>query len=65
MRYLDPDSSELRIAGLINAANVIQPGHRRGRKLIDRYSLDEFIEAGVSRPPTELAMNLNRNTSHS
>ena len=52
-------------AGLITAANVIQPGHRWGRKLLDRYSLDVFIEAGVGRPPTELAMNLNRNTSHS
>lgn len=33
--------------GLIAVANVIQPGSRRGRKLIDRESLDRLITASV------------------
>jgi hypothetical protein len=32
------------LAGLIKVANVIQPGSTRGRKLIDRESLDKLIE---------------------
>lgn len=34
-------------AGLIAVANVIQPGAKRGRKLIDRESLDRLIEDSV------------------
>ncbi len=34
-------------AGLIVVANVIQPGAKRGRKLIDRESLDRFIMESV------------------
>jgi hypothetical protein len=34
-------------AGLIVVANVIQPGSRRGRKLIDRESLDRLIIESV------------------
>jgi hypothetical protein len=36
-------------AGLIRVANVIMPGSKRGRKLIDRESLDEFIEANIGK----------------
>ena len=36
-------------AGLIRVANVIIPGSKRGRKLIDRESLDEFIEASIGK----------------
>ncbi len=46
--------------GLIRSSVVTKPGALRGVRLIDLHSLDEFIEAGVSRPPTSLAMNLNR-----
>jgi hypothetical protein len=34
-------------AGLIVVANVIQPGSRRGRKLIDRESLDRLITGSI------------------
>jgi hypothetical protein len=34
-------------AGLIVVANVIQPGSKRGRKLIDRESLDRLIMESV------------------
>lgn len=44
-------------AGLIRSSNVIAPGSTRGRRLIDRESIDAFIEAGVSNPPARLAMN--------
>jgi hypothetical protein len=36
-------------AGLIRVGNIIQPGSRRGRKLIDRESLDELIERSFGR----------------
>lgn len=42
-------------AGLIRVANIIQPGAKRGRKLIDRESLDELIEASFGRK-TEVAI---------
>ena len=44
-------------AGLIRSSNVVAPGNSRGRRLIDRESLDAFIEAGVDREPTALKMN--------
>jgi hypothetical protein len=47
-------------AGFIRSSNVCAPGCVRGRRLIDRESLDAFIEQGVSRAPTALAMNVNR-----
>lgn len=46
-KYCGLSSRTLRnyeIAGLIKVANVIQPGSKRGRKLIDRESLDLLIE---------------------
>lgn len=36
-------------AGLIRVANIIQPGSRRGRKLIDRESLDNLLEASIGK----------------
>ena len=44
-------------AGYIRSSNACAPGASRGRRLIDRQSLDEFIEAGVGQPPAQLAMN--------
>jgi hypothetical protein len=50
------------LAGLIKVANVIQPGSKRGRKLIDRESLDQLIEESFGKktlvaicPKTEVA----------
>ena len=43
--------------GLVRSSNVLTPGSTRGRRLIDRESLDSFIEAGVANGPTKLAMN--------
>jgi Helix-turn-helix domain len=42
---------------LITSSNVILPGNSRGRRLIKRSSLDEFIEAGIGAAPSELKMN--------
>jgi hypothetical protein len=47
-------------AGYVRSSNACAPGSSRGRRLIDRESLDAFIEAGVGKAPTSLAMNLNR-----
>ncbi len=47
-------------AGYIRSSNCCAPGASRGRRLIDRQSLDDFIEVGVNAPPTVLAMNSNR-----
>ncbi|MEI6654167.1 MAG: helix-turn-helix domain-containing protein [Verrucomicrobiota bacterium] len=44
-------------AGHIRSSNACAPGATRGRRLIDRESLDAFIEAGVGAPMTQLAMN--------
>lgn len=52
-------------AGFIRSSRACAPGASRGRTLLDRLSLDNFIEAGVGKAPTALAMNLNRNHSHS
>ena len=47
-------------AGFIRSSNACAPGATRGRRLIDKMSLDAFIEAGVGKAPTALAMNKNR-----
>lgn len=47
-------------AGYIRSSNACAPGSTRGRRLIDRKSLDTFIEAGVGKAPAALAMNANR-----
>lgn len=49
--------------GHVRSSNVKQPGATRGRRLIDRQSLDEFIEGGISEPPTDLAMNRKKRAS--
>ena len=41
-------------------ANVVLPGSTRGRRLIDRESLDEFIEGFVGAPKAVLAVNAGR-----
>jgi hypothetical protein len=43
-------------AELIRSSLVCAPGSTRGRQLVDRESLDAFIEAGVSKG-TDLPMN--------
>jgi hypothetical protein len=45
--------------GLIVSANVIRPGASRGRRLVDRCSLDSFIESQIGRT-CEIAMNRHR-----
>jgi hypothetical protein len=45
--------------GLIRSSVVTKPGAKRGVRLVDLRSLDEFIEQGIGTK-TELAMNLNR-----
>jgi len=44
---------------LIRSSVVTKPGAKRGVRLIDLHSLDEFIERGVGQK-TELEMNVNR-----
>lgn len=57
---LNARTIQLHIArGLIRSSHVKAPEASRGRRLVDRLSLDEFIEAGVSVPPAVLAMNQN------
>ena len=51
--------------GLIRSSNVLAPGATRGRRLIDRESLDSFIESGVSNGPTKLGMNKNKGGANS
>ena len=43
--------------GYVRSSNVVAPGSTRGRRLLDRESLDAFIEEGVGRAPSKLAMN--------
>jgi hypothetical protein len=45
--------------GLIVSSNVIRPGASRGRRLVDRISLDAFIEAQIGKT-CEIAMNRHR-----
>ena len=40
---------ELISEGCIISSTVLRPGRRRGRRLIKRESLDEFIEEGIGR----------------
>lgn len=46
-------------AGSFRTANVTPCGGR-GRRLIDRKSLDRFIESFVGAPASEIVMNSNR-----
>jgi Helix-turn-helix domain len=46
-------------AGGFRTANVAPCGSR-GRRLIDRESLDQFLESYVGSPKSEIAMNANR-----
>lgn len=39
-------------AGILRVANVIIPGSKRGRRLIDRKSLDDLIEASFGQKTT-------------
>jgi hypothetical protein len=47
-------------AGFIRSSNACAPGASKGRRLLERASIDAFIEAGVGKPPAELAMNAKR-----
>lgn len=42
--------------GHVVSSNVVLPGNSRGRRVIDRLSLDSFIETGIGGK-SELAMN--------
>jgi hypothetical protein len=46
--------------GCFKVARVIAPGKKKGRVLIDRESLDNYIEQFIGNPPQEIAMNANR-----
>ena len=46
--------------GHIRAARLITPGNMRGRTLVDRESLDAFIESYVGTPPAAIKMNERR-----
>ena len=46
-------------SGSFRTANVTPCGGR-GRRLIDRDSLDHFIESFVGAPKSEIVMNANR-----
>ena len=46
-------------AGHLRVANVT-PAGTRGRRLIDRASLDQFIESFIGAPPSKIGMNKNR-----
>lgn len=45
--------------GLVISANVVRPGSTRGRRLVERPSLDAFIEQYIGRK-CEIAMNRKR-----
>lgn len=47
--------------GHVTSSNVVRPGTSRGRRLILRESLDAWIEAGIERSPSALAMNTQGN----
>ncbi len=44
--------------GCFKMARVIAPGKTRGRTLIDRESLDDYITQFVGNPPQNIAMNI-------
>lgn len=46
--------------GCFKVARVIAPGKTKGRALIDRESLDDYITQFIGNPPAEIAMNANR-----
>ena len=46
-------------ANLVISSNVVMPGASRGRRLVDRISLDAFIEQGIGGK-SEIAMNRHR-----
>jgi hypothetical protein len=52
-------------AGHVRSATVVAAGKSRGRRLVDRASLDAFIEQGLTRPPSEIVMNRGRKTKRS
>ena len=52
-------------AGHIRSSNVVATGKTRGRRLLDRASLDDFIEEGLTRPPSDIPMNRGRKTKRS
>jgi hypothetical protein len=45
-------------ADLVVSSNVVMPGNSRGRRLIERTSLDAFIERGIGGK-SDIAMNLH------
>ena len=47
-------------AGHIRVSRVITAGHVKGRVLVDRESLDSFIESYTGTPPHAAAINRNR-----
>ena len=51
--------------GAFRAANIILPGSTRGRRLIERASLDSFLESFIGAPSADLVMNSNREVSKS
>lgn len=58
--FSDRIIEELASKKYIVSSNVIQEGKSRGRRLILVESLDDYIMAGIARPPAKLAMNANR-----
>jgi hypothetical protein len=47
-------------AGHITVSRIITPGNVKGRVLVDRESLDRFIESYIGTPPHAAAINRNR-----
>ena len=47
--------------GCFKVARVIAPGKVKGRVLIDRHSLDAYIEQFVGASPQVIPMNTQRN----
>lgn len=45
--------------GHVVSSNCKIPGNSKGRRLIKRASLDEFIESGIGVPASDIAMNQN------
>lgn len=46
--------------GSLVSSTVLRPGKRRGRRLINRASIDSFIEAGVGKKSAD---NIRGNTT--
>jgi hypothetical protein len=47
-------------AGHIRVSRVITPGNTKGRVLVDKESLDAFIESYIGTPPHDAAINRPR-----